>query len=78
VRYASVAARIHSVEDAHYFGAKRLPKSLLRRYESGSGHALALHRNVELFAEVGFVPRSATFSPRKDLRRTVIYRCETQ
>lgn len=72
MRQATLVGRIHSVEDARYFAQRRLPPFLYQRYEAGSALGLTLEANEAAFRDVGFIPRAARFSVKRDLATTVL------
>ncbi len=68
----NLETRIHSVEDAHYFAKRRVPKSIFQYFEGGSGAGVSARLNEKAFEDVLFRPRAAVFHPDRELGTTVL------
>ena len=66
------AAKIESVADARELASRRVPKAIFQMFEAGSGSNATMDENTQAFRDVMFRPRGAVFTPRRDLRTSVL------
>ncbi|WP_405137846.1 pre-mycofactocin synthase MftD [Nocardia sp. NBC_01388] len=63
---------MESVEEARRRARRRLPPSVYSALWAGSEKGVTLRDNVEAFAEIGYAPRTAGLSDKRDLATTVM------
>src|SRR4051794_23247503 len=66
------AGKIESVADARELAARRVPKGIFQMFEAGSGSNATMDENEQALRDILFRPRAAVFTPRRDLRTTVL------
>lgn len=69
---ASSSGWFESIAEAQRRAKKRLPKSVYAALIAGSEKGLTVEDNIAAFAELGFAPRAAGFSEKRDLSTSVM------